>query len=217
MGTTGPAVTGTFSDSQLTMNNFFMVAVCQRDDPDSPQYQDVFSIYDKTGNNLMLITFEPTEVYAYTQVASASDKYTRYNLGTTPIPDDNKFHYHYVNGNQVYSGSTAFVTVESDGFRGKWNYVYNNYNLSGSHSTTMQFDNVSANNFVGIGCSKSGINPNNARLFKGKIYEVMIFNEDLRGGALAAPPGFEPNQGRMTDKFVVEYLKRKYSYSREKL
>jgi hypothetical protein len=207
--TTGTA-TGIVSSTSIPMNDLAIVAVVKKDISTSST-MTLFTLYPKSGtqtlnwsyNSSHVLEFQGIDVFAGIPIEKI----------THPDADDGEFHYHYINCLPSFAANTNHGIMGSDGL---WygGGVYSTVDTSATQTSTMEFDNVSSNIFYGIGCKKgpasAGTSPSSFDLFKGRIYEIMVFRKSLSGGF----EGMDSEFDRDTWKHVLHYLRRKYGYIR---
>lgn len=216
-GGTTPSVAGNCSSSTIDMNDFMLVIVAKKDDSVTGVFQYLFTLYPKSGNQLISVTYGSS-------ASPTSDTLTITSVDTgggTPIRtmninsvDDGEFRYYYINAYPSYVGGSNSMSMNSDGFYEVGTPTYNHFSLSAAQTSTMEFDGVSGNMYFSLGAGKASgtVYPDlSSGLFKGDIYEMMIFKKDMVGGAL---PGLDPGADRRTVRDVTHYLRRKYGYIR---
>ena len=197
-----------FSTSELEFPGVTIFIVCDRIAPDSAQIQDVLSINDNTGTKGIFCNFDINEKFGVQVTdASVSTGEVRYDTA-----DDEKKHYHSYVSPVEYITNQNMAMLDADGFMAGWlsgGSTYSKVNmLTGVPTTTLEFSGTSSNNFLGVGCRKDGSGVNASTKFRGLIYEILIFKNDLAGGYVASDSGYDRN----TMRDMLNYLHRKYKY-----
>ena len=211
-GTSDGSTAASFSSSTIDMNNYTIVFVVKKDSSNTA-YQNLMTLYDKTGTKLMLLSYlGMSEKLSYNSVDTTAG--TPAYGQVHDDGDDGEFHYHILNAYPSYLTLNSVLWMMSDGI---WNRIdtYNRYATNSTHPSTMEFDGTSHHIFLGIGCGKASSSAYpllSSSLFKGDIYEIMIWNKDMDGGALE---GADPNADKNTHRDILQYLRRKYQYTRE--
>ena len=207
-GGTTPSVTGNVSSTTIDMNDLAIVVVAQKDISVSAA-MNLFTLQPKSGNQAISWLFDASHVLQC--LAADTTAGTPMQNITHTDADNGEFHYHYINFVPSFMINNNFGIMGSDGlwFGGG---VYSKTDNSATQTSTMEFDGISGNIFYGLGCKKTGMGTlaSTNDLFKGKIYELMVFRKSLFGGV----EGMDAEYDRDTWKHVLHYLRRKYGYIR---
>jgi len=204
-----PAVTGNFSSATIDMNNFMIVIVCKRDLSVST-YMNLLNIYAKDPNQIMNLGYLGISKRLAFNSIDFNDAADPSNGIVYDDADDGEFHYHIINGYPSYLTINTVAAMSSDGFW-KVTDTYSQTSNTGVKTSTMEFDGIGHGAFVGLGCKKHPtiVDPHITQLFKGDIYELMIWKRDMDGGT-----SYDPNFDRNTHRDILHYLRRKYQYTR---
>jgi len=212
-GGTTPSITGSASSSTIDMNDFMIVVVAKKDDSLTGVRQNLFTLYPKSGTQLLALSFDTNDTLNMQSVDSGGA--TAIKIMSMNDADDGEFRYYYINAYPSFAGATTAMNMQSDGFFNHVTASYNKLSFTAAQTSTMEFDGVSSNMFTGLGCTKAsgaGVFPNlSSGLFKGDIYELMIFKKDMDGGATTFT---DPEAGKRTHRDIVQYLRKKYRYVR---
>ena len=137
----GSAADGSnLTSSELDCNSFTAYMVCEREEPSSPQRQDVFWMttndYGSTNNipkQHMSFYFENIsgintvgifELLDLNQASGNSSKYVRYDE-----PDDTNFHYHMYNSYERYNNNNPnneYASLQADGYHHQFGHFGGN-------------------------------------------------------------------------------------------
>ena len=124
MGSTTPAETGNFSTTDLLVPGYSIFIVCNRDNPESAQHQQVFNLWDSSGNRAITAYFTNTKYFQVAQINGANVTGTTYDYIDSPI-----LHYHMYNSYNEFMTSNTTVTLEADGACQAWG-LYNHSKLN---------------------------------------------------------------------------------------
>ena len=230
VSTLGRVSSSNFSTSEIDVDKFCMYMVCQRDEPDSAQQQDIVFVTtndhgSNTPNQFINGFFDSSNKLHVRLTGSLASGISRYN-----VADDEEFHYHMFNAYEIYNNAANYTSLQADGLFNQFSEdasdkpspLYEKLwapgftispGASGSIDETFQFTGTPGTFHPSItigGQPQLGTTPAEGT-FKGKIYEILIFKSEHAGPGLLDVTFFNKQYKRRWSNMLY-YFQRKYQY-----